>query len=208
MLLDDDALIDRCLLLRRWGRRSEPQLYGSRRGSGARFFSDLDGLEYDNLFIFDEVGWNFEPSEASAAFGLAQLRKLPAFLERRQRNFARLSAHFARSPDAFVLPRTLEGLDTGWHMFPILIRPESGIRRADFQEHMERNGVDTRMVWTGNALRQPAFKGVPYRIGPGGLSNADRVMEQGLVLPCNHGLTDDDVDYVCEVVDAFLAGAT
>jgi CDP-6-deoxy-D-xylo-4-hexulose-3-dehydrase len=208
VLLDDEALIDRCLLLRRWGRRSEPQLYGSRRGSGARFFSDLDGLEYDNLFIFDEVGWNFEPSEASAAFGLAQLRKLPMFLEQRRRNFARLSEHFAQSPDAFVLPRTLDGLETGWHMFPILIRPESGIRRADFQEHMERNGVDTRMVWTGNALRQPAFKGVPHRIGPAGLANADRVMEHGLVLPCNHGLSDDDVDYVCEVVDSFLAGTT
>jgi CDP-6-deoxy-D-xylo-4-hexulose-3-dehydrase len=205
VLLDDEALVDRCLLLRRWGRRSEPQLYGSRRGAGARFFSDLDGLEYDNLFIFDEVGWNFEPSEASAAFGLAQLRKLPAFLERRKRNFARLSAHFAQSPDAFVLPRTLENLDTGWHMFPILLRPESGIRRADFQEHMERNGVDTRMVWTGNALRQPAFKGVAHRVGPGGLPNADRVMEHGCVLPCNHGLTDEDIDYVCEVVDGFLA---
>ncbi|HUV10465.1 MAG TPA: DegT/DnrJ/EryC1/StrS aminotransferase family protein, partial [Acidimicrobiia bacterium] len=60
VLLDDDALLDRCLLLRRWGRRSEPQLFGSRRGVDTRFFSDVDGLEYDNLFIFDEVGWNFE----------------------------------------------------------------------------------------------------------------------------------------------------
>ena len=67
----------------------------SLRGAGARFFSDVDGLEYDNLFIFDEVGWNFEPSEASAAFGLVQLRKLPAFLETRQRNFARLHAQNA-----------------------------------------------------------------------------------------------------------------
>ena len=58
----------------------------------------------------------------------------------------------------FVLPRTLDGLETGWHMFPILIRPESGVRRADFQQHMEAHGVDTRMVWTGNAMRQPAFK--------------------------------------------------
>ena len=60
-------------------------------------------------------------------------------------------------PDVFTLPRQLEGLETGWHMFPILIRPESGIRRADFQEHMEGHGIDTRMVWTGNVTRQPAF---------------------------------------------------
>src|SRR5450432_628160 len=77
VLLDDDELTDRCLLLRRWGRRSEAQIYGSRKGVERRFFSSIDGdLEYDNLFIFDEVGWNFEPSELSAAFGLVQLEKL------------------------------------------------------------------------------------------------------------------------------------
>lgn len=201
--VDDDALADKCLLLRRWGRRSEVQLYGSKKGD-KRFFSDVDGLEYDNLFIFDEVGWNFEPSEVSAAFGLVQLRKLPRFLEARTRNFARLHEHLARHPDVFVLPRTLEGLDTGWHMFPVLIRPESGVRRADFQAHMEGNGIDTRMVWTGNALRQPAFKGIAHRAPPSGCPNADRVMEQGLVLPSNHAMTDEDVDYIAETVDAYL----
>ena len=75
--VDSDALADRCLLLRRWGRRSEVQLFGSQRGSGSRFFSEIDGdIEYDNLFIFDELGWNFEPSELSAAFGRVQLGKL------------------------------------------------------------------------------------------------------------------------------------
>ncbi|HEU5302729.1 MAG TPA: aminotransferase class I/II-fold pyridoxal phosphate-dependent enzyme [Acidimicrobiia bacterium] len=205
VLLDDDDLLDRCLLLRRWGRRSEPQLFGSRRGVDTRFFSDVDGLEYDNLFIFDEVGWNFEPSEVSAAFGLVQLRKLPDNLARRQHNHDRLRAHFATHPDVFTLPRTLAGLDTAWHLFPVLVRPESGVRRADFQQHMERNGVDTRMVWTGNALRQPGFKDITHRVAGEGLPNADRVMEQGLVLPSNHAMDDDDVDYVCATADAFLA---
>ena len=204
--LDDPDLVDRALLLRRWGRRSEVQLFGSGRGSGARFFSAIDDdLTYDNLFIFDEVGWNFEPSELSAAFGEVQLRKLPQNLARRQRNFARLREGFARHPDVFELPRTLEGLDTAWHMFPLLIRPESGIRRADFQAHMEGHGVDTRMVWTGNVLRQPGFRGIAHRAPGAGLPNADRVMEWGVVLPSNHGLDDDDVDYVVETADAFLA---
>lgn len=204
--LDDPDLVDRALLLRRWGRRSEVQLFGSGRGSGARFFSEIaDDLEYDNLFIFDEAGWNFEPSELSAAFGEVQLRKLPQNLARRQRNFARLSEGFGRHPDAFVLPRTLEGLDTAWHMFPVLLRPEAGIRRAEFQAHMEAHGVDTRMVWTGNVLRQPGFRDIAHRAPESGLPNADRVMEQGLVLPSNHGLGDGDVDYVVEVADAFLA---
>jgi CDP-6-deoxy-D-xylo-4-hexulose-3-dehydrase len=203
VLLDDDDLIDRCVLLRRWGRRSEPQFYGSKKGD-KRFFTEVDGIEYDNLFIFDEVGWNFEPCEISAAFGVVQLRKLPLNLARRQRNFDLLSAFFGTYPDVFVLPRQTDELETGWHMFPVLIRPESGIRRAEFQEHMEGHGVDTRMVWTGNVTRQPAFANVPHRVPDGGLANADRVMEQGLILPLNHGLDDDDIEYLCVTAGRFL----
>jgi CDP-6-deoxy-D-xylo-4-hexulose-3-dehydrase len=204
--VDDDTLADRCLLLRRWGRRSETQLFGSRKGVDTRFFSSLeDGLEYDNLFIFDEVGWNFEPSELSAAFGLVQLDKLASNLAARKRNFTRLCSLFGQRPDVFVLPRAAAPeIDTAWHMFPVLIRPECGVRRSEFQAHMESHGVDTRMVWTGNAVRQPAFKGVAHRVPSGGLPNADRVMEHGLVLPSNHGLTDDDVDYIWATAEAFL----
>jgi CDP-4-dehydro-6-deoxyglucose reductase, E1 len=201
--VDDEGLADRALLLRRWGRRSEVKLFGSKKGE-KRFFSEIDGLEYDDLFIFDEVGWNFEPAEISAAFGVVQMRKLPLNLERRKRNFALLNEHFARYPDVFVLPRITPGVETGWHMFPIMIRPESGVRRALFQEHMEAAGVDTRMVWTGNVTRQPAFAGVPHRVADGGLPNADRVMETGLILPCNHAIDDDGVAYICETVDAFM----
>jgi CDP-6-deoxy-D-xylo-4-hexulose-3-dehydrase len=203
--LDDEELVDRCLLLRRWGRRSETQIYGSRKGVDRRFFSNIDGdIEYDNLFIFDEVGWNFEPSELSAAFGLVQLDKLPANLAARKRNFERLREHFATRPDVFMLPRTTPDVDTAWHMFPALIRPESGVARGAFQQHMEHNGVDTRMVWTGNALRQPAFKGIAHRAPADGLPNADRVMEQGLILPSNHSLTDDDIDYIWATAAAAL----
>jgi CDP-6-deoxy-D-xylo-4-hexulose-3-dehydrase len=203
--LDDEALIDRAVLLRRWGRRSEVKLFGSKKGE-KNFFSDVDGLEYDDLFIFDELGWNFEPSELSAAFGVVQMRKLAQNLARRQRNFAILSEGFGAHADVFVLPRLTPGVETGWHMFPIMIRPESGVRRAELQQHMERNGVDTRMVWTGNATRQPAFKGIPQRVAPGGLANADRVMETGLILPCNHSIDDDGAAYIVETATAFLAG--
>ncbi len=204
--LDDEEWLDRCLMLRRWGRRSEPQLFGSRKGKGDRFFSDLDGMEYDNLFIFDEVGWNFEPSELSAAFGTVQMRKLPANLARRKRNFALLCERLGRHPDVFVLPRTTPGIDTGWHMFATLLRPESGVRRSEFQRHMEANGVDTRMVWTGNAARQPAFRHLPMRIGEGGTPNADRVMEYGVILPMNHGLDDGHMHFIGDVVDTYLEG--
>ena len=194
------------LLLRRWGRRSEVKIFGSKKGD-KRFFSEIDGIEYDDLFIFDEVGWNFEPSEMSAAFGVVQMRKLPINLARRKRNFALLSEFFASYPDVFVLPRLTPEIETGWHMFPIMIKPESGVRRSQFQQHMEAAGVDTRMVWTGNVTRQPAFKDVPHRVAPGGLANADRVMETGLILPCNHAIDDEGIEYMCHTVDQFFDGA-
>jgi dTDP-4-amino-4,6-dideoxygalactose transaminase len=202
---DDDELADKALLLRRWGRRSEVQLFGSKKGVEKRFFSALDdGLEYDNLFIFDEVGWNFEPSELSAAFGLVQLAKLPENLARRQRNFDLTSSHLARWPELFTLPRLTDGVDTGWHMFPVLINAESGIRRSELQHWMESRGVDTRMVWTGNVARQPAFRDKPHRQPAGGLPNADLVMEWGLVLPNNHSMNDDDCHYIGECLEGFV----
>jgi CDP-4-dehydro-6-deoxyglucose reductase, E1 len=206
---DDEALADRALLLRRWGRRSEVQLFGSRKGVDTRFFSTIEGgvdgdLEYDNLFIFDEVGWNFEPSELSAAFGLVQLDKLADNLARRQRNFALTAEQVARWPHLFTLPRLTEGVETGWHMFPLLVDPDAGVRRSELQRWMEHRGVDTRMVWTGNAARQPAFRDRPHRTPPGGLPNADRVMERGLVLPNSHAMTDDDCAYIGECLAGFV----
>lgn len=203
---DDDALADRALLFRRWGRRSELQLFGSLKGKVDRFFSAIDdGLEYDNIFIFDENGWNFEPSELSAAFGLVQLDKLGDNLTRRQRNFELTSSYFAKYPHLFVLPRLTEGIETGWHMFPFIIQPESGIRRAELQQWMESHGVDTRMVWTGNITRQPMLRGREFRVPADGLPNADRVMEWGLILPNNHSLSDDDCAYIGECIDGFVA---
>lgn len=203
---DDDALADRALLFRRWGRRSELQLFGSLKGKVDRFFSAIDdGLEYDNIFIFDENGWNFEPSELSAAFGLVQLDKLGDNLTRRQRNFELTSSYFAKYPHLFVLPRLTDGIETGWHMFPFIIQPDSGIRRAELQQWMESHGVDTRMVWTGNVTRQPMLRGREFRVPDDGLPNADRVMEWGLILPNNHSLSDDDCAYIGECLDGFVA---
>jgi CDP-6-deoxy-D-xylo-4-hexulose-3-dehydrase len=203
--LDDDDLRDRALLLRRWGRRSEVQLYGSRRGE-RDFWEEVDGIRYDNMFIFDELGWNFEPSELGAAFGLEQLKKLSKNYARRQRNFTMYTEFFAAHADQFMLPRQLEGLDTAWLCYPVTVRPGAGFGRSDLQRFMDEHDVDTRTIWTGNAVRQPMMKGVEFRAPAGGMPNADLVMEGGIILPCSHALTDEGVEYVCEQIDSFLAG--
>jgi CDP-4-dehydro-6-deoxyglucose reductase, E1 len=202
--LDDDALWDRCVTLRGWGRRSEVQLYGS-KADDHDFWTDVDGLEYDNMFIFDELGWNFLPSEISAAFLGGQLRKLPVNLARRQRTFDRYTRFFAERSQYFVPPRQLDGLDTAWLSYCFQVRPDAGFTRADLQAGLAKRGVDTRTVWTGNAARQPMMKGVAFRQPETGLPNADTVMQYGVLISCSHSLSDDDIDYVCGTIDAFLA---
>ena len=102
-MVDDDGCADRAVMLRRWGRRSELHFFGSKRRD-RDFWEDLDGIHYDNQFIFDEVAWNFEPSEMGAAFGLEQLKKLADNLARRRRNFDRYTEFFAATPTASCCP--------------------------------------------------------------------------------------------------------
>ncbi|GAA1572834.1 lipopolysaccharide biosynthesis protein RfbH [Actinomadura kijaniata] len=206
VLLDDPDLADRCLVLRGWGRRSEVRLYGSGQGAERVFRTDLDGVPYDDMFIFDELGWNFLPTELCAAFGVQQVHKLPENVARRQRNFALYTEALARHPEFFVPPRQTDGLDTAWLCYCFLIRPDAGFDRADLQAFLEPRGVDTRTVWTGNAARQPFLKNVTFRQPDSGLPNADAVLERGVLISCSHGLTDEQIAYVGDQIDAFVAG--
>ncbi len=203
VLLDDENLRDRGLLLRRWGRRSELHFYGSKRRD-RNFWEELDGIHYDNQFIFDELAWNFEPSEVGAAFGRQQLDKVPANFARRTRSFDLYTDFFSKHTDRFRLPRQTEGLDTAWLCYPLTIAPNAGFVRADLQTHLDGNGVDTRTVWTGNATRQPFMTGVNFRQPDGGLPHADAIMERGVVLPMNHSLDDEDIGYVTGLIETFL----
>ena len=203
--LDDDDLRDRGLMLRRWGRRSEKHLFGT-RGGGRVFREDLDGIPYDNDYIFDLLPWNFEPSELGAAFGLEQLKKLDRFTQIRRHNFDYLTQLFTRHLDRFVLPRQTEGIETAWLCFPVLVRPDAGFDRSDLQEYLDGVGIDNRTIWTGNATRQPMMAGVEYRQPKGGLPNSDRVMERGMLLSASHGTGPDELDYMAEHIEKFLAG--
>ena len=112
-----------------------------------------------------------------------------------------------RYPELFVPPRQTAELDTAWLSFVFLIRPDAGFDRADMQQFLEERGIDTRTVWTGNAVRQPMMRGVEFRQPEAGLPNADAVMERGMLVPMNHGLGDDDLQYVCDAIEAFVTSA-
>ena len=204
LMLDDEDLRDRGLLLRRWGRRSELHFYGSKRRE-RNFWEDLDGIHYDNQFIFDELGWNFEPSELGAAFGLEQLKKVPSNFARRLRSFAMYNEFFREHEDRFLLPRQTQDLETAWLCYPLTIRKNAGFSRAQLQEFIDGEGIDTRTVWSGNATRQPMLRGIPLRQPEEGLPHADEIMERGVVLPMSHALDDEAIGFVIDRVRAFLA---
>jgi CDP-6-deoxy-D-xylo-4-hexulose-3-dehydrase len=207
LAVNDPDLRDRAVMLRRWGRRSELMLFGSRsseKGLGPRrFWEELDGIEYDSMFIFDELGWNFEPSEIGAAFGLCQLDKLESNYQRRIKTFTAYTEALCRHPTAFIPPRQIPGLHTAWLSFPFLVHPDAGFTRSDAQTYLEALGIDTRTVWTGNAARQPMMKGVAFRQSEDGLPNADNVMARGMLVSNSHGLDDETVELVASSLESF-----
>ena len=197
----DDALARRATLLRGWGRSSS--LIGESESIEDRFGIEVDGIPYDSKFVFEGIGYNFLPSEISAAFGLVQLDRLPDYTERRIRNFERLRAFFENYAHWFHLPRQQADTRTPWLALPLVVSDSAPFTRRDLQIGMEKAGVQTRTVFTGNILRQPGFKNVPRRENEMGYPNADRVMRGGILLGCHQGMGEDAVDYVCETFRAF-----
>ncbi|MEO9138050.1 MAG: DegT/DnrJ/EryC1/StrS family aminotransferase [Jatrophihabitans sp.] len=201
VMMDDETQRDHALLLRRWGRRSEPNLFGN--GTGRVFREDLDGVDYDNDFIFDVLPWNFEPSELGAAYGVVQLEKLKANYERRKETFAAYTAAYAAFPDLFTTPVETPELDTAWLCYPVMVNAGAPFTRSDLQESLEAAGIDTRTVWSGNITRHPMMSGVTFRQPEEGLPEADAVFERGMTLGMSHGLTDPEVQRIADAIADF-----
>jgi CDP-6-deoxy-D-xylo-4-hexulose-3-dehydrase len=204
LAVDDPEWFDASLVRRRWGRRSERYLFGTKQGDDDRFGTLADGTPYDMVFLFDDTGYNFEPSEISAAYGNVQLDRLVEFNERRRQNFARLDDVLALHDDKVVRARTTPEVETTRMRFPFLLHDD--VDRTAMQEFLLERGIPSRMVWTGNILRQPGFADIPHRTPAGGLPNADRVMDRGLTLPSHHGLSSDAVGHIAQSLGDFLHG--
>jgi CDP-6-deoxy-D-xylo-4-hexulose-3-dehydrase len=203
LCLNREDWLNEAKLLRSWGRESS--LFVESERIENRFDVVLDGVSYDAKFVFSRIGYNIEPNEAGAAFGLVQLEKLAANVKARVDNFEAQSAFFSRYADWFMMPRQQEDSVTGWLAFPLIIRPGAPFSRRDMQIYLEKAGIQTRVVFTGNILRQPGFIGIERRETPGGYPNADRVMEGGVLIACHHGLVAEDIAYIHDRFDAFAS---
>lgn len=189
LAINDDNVMERAKLLRSWGRSSS--LFDEKSESiENRFNVNLEGIEYDAKFVFETVGYNLEGNELGASFGLAQLNKLPENIQTRQDNFKRQCDFFNKYDQFFDVPLETHGSNSAWLAFPILIKKESPFSRRQFQIYLEEKNIQTRVVFTGNILRQPMCKNIEKRVSLNGYPNADAVMERGVLLPIHHGLTE------------------
>ncbi len=189
LAINDDKILEKAKLLRSWGRSSS--LFDEASESiENRFNVNLDGIDYDAKFVFEEVGYNLEGNELGAAFGLAQLQKLKSNISTRKKNFKTQYSFFSKFPKYFINPEETPNIDTAWLAFPLLIKENSPFSRKEMQIYLEKKNIQTRVVFTGNVIRQPMCKNLNYKVIKGGCPNADQVMKSGILLPVHHGMTD------------------
>jgi CDP-6-deoxy-D-xylo-4-hexulose-3-dehydrase len=188
---------------RDWGRDCwcEP---GKDNTCGKRFCWKLGSLPegYDHKYTYSHIGYNLKMTDMQAAVGVAQLKKLPGFIEARKRNFAQLSCGLKPLEELFVLPEATAKSDPSWFGFPLFVRDGAPFTRADLVSFLEARRIATRPLFGGNLTRQPAYENVAYRI-VGNLPNTDRVMNQLLWIGVYPGLTKEMLDYVVETMHKF-----
>jgi len=191
---NDKKTYDRAKLLRGWGRSSA--IFNESEGIKKRLSIKVDGIPYDGKYIFHDLGYNFLPSEISAAFALEQLKKLPKNIKDRVSNFKNLRSFFSRFPDFFELPVQLKGLVTPWLAYPVIIKSTSKINRQKLQIFLEKKDIQTRTIFTGNILRQPIMKKRKYKKVKNAEINSNNVMKNGILIGCHHGLKNKDLEYI------------
>lgn len=194
LCVNTDKLAEHAKLLRSWGRSSS--LFVESEAIENRFNTQVDGIDYDAKFVFEALGYNLEPSEMGAAFGLVQLSKLDKNIELREKAFAEHTAFFNNYSDWFILPKQLPQSRTGWLAFALTIKDNAPFTRKELQIFLEKRNIQTRTVFTGNILRQPGFCNIKHRQTEQGYANADQVMRGGILLGCHHGLTAEMMAHI------------
>lgn len=202
VLTDNETIRDRLVTLKDWGR-----VGNDKEAFDNRFNFEIDGIPYDAKFLYSELGYNLKMNEAAAAFGLEQLKRLPEFIQLRKRNHQLLSDYFEHVTCCFMPPYTLEDVDTNWLAYPLTIRPAAPFSRYDLLKHLESNGIQVRVIFSGNITRHPVYKenGFPWRAASE-LENADLIMANGFLVGCHQGLSIEDVQYIIDVTDEFMKG--
>lgn len=160
---------------------------------------------YDHKYIYSHIGYNLKATDMQAAIGLSQLTRIDEFGKARRANFEYL--HSALSGvDGLILPRATAKSDPSWFGFPITLDPKHPVDREELLRYLDARKIGTRLMFAGNIVRQPAYKGVYFRI-PGPLDVADTVMRRTFWVGTYPGLTTEMLDYIAASIATFVKGA-
>jgi CDP-6-deoxy-D-xylo-4-hexulose-3-dehydrase len=176
---------------------------GESNTCGKRFGWQLGDLPlgYDHKYTYSNVGYNFKPTDLQAAVGVAQIDRLPEFVEKRRRNFMRLHTGLQTFQDYLILPRLEPRANPSPFGFPITV--QNGISRRGLVQWLENANIETREVFGGNILKQPGYKNVRARIH-GTLDETDRIMRDTFFIGVYPGLTDEMIEFVLSVFRDFF----
>jgi len=199
VLTDRPALRTLIESFRDWGRDCwcEP---GKDNTCGKRFAWQLGDLPagYDHKYTYSHIGYNLKATDMQAAVGVAQLRKLPAFIETRRRNFTFLREGLEDLQEFFTLPQATPRSEPSWFGFPLAVKASAPFDRPGVLRHLESRRIGTRLLFGGNLVRQPAYRDIPHRI-VGDLRNTDEVMERVFWVGLYPGLSREALEYVLDV---------
>ncbi len=152
---------------------------------------------YDHKYTYSHLGYNLKPLDIQAAIGRQQLRKLDTFGAARRTNHARLRAGLCRYDEFLILPRATPQSDPSWFGFLLAVRDGAPFTRNQLVQHLEQRRIQTRLLFGGNLLRQPAFANVKHRVA-GDLKNTDKLMNDAFFVGVYPGLTTAMLDYMIE----------
>lgn len=189
---------------RDWGRDCwcEP---GKDNTCGKRFDWQLGDLPhgYDHKYTYAHIGYNLKATDMQAAVGVAQLAKLPSFIEARRRNFDILWQGLSDLQDSLMLPQATPGSAPSWFGFPITVAEGAPFTRNALVRFLEEQKIGTRLLFGGNLIRQPAYRGHAYRI-VGALTNSDRIMNNTFWIGVYPGLSESMLRFSIDSIHHFV----
>lgn len=180
---------------------------------------------YDHKYVYSHLGFNVKPLDPQAAIGREQLKKLPAFVEARKRNWDYLRRGMADlgeffdftlpthatgwTPEGFTWDGSGRRTDCSWFGFMLRVKPTAPFTRRDLVKHLDERKIGNRMLFGGNLVRQPAFVDLKrerpgsFRV-IGDLRGADAIMNEAVFVGTYPGLTDAMLAYMVETVRDFV----
>ena len=202
-LTNNKKFYEKAKVLRSWGRMST--LIKDSENIQKRLSIKLEGYDYDKKFVFSEVGYNFEPSEIGASFGLIQLKKFNKFSKIRVRNFDLHKIFFDQFKHLFISPKINKEIRTNFLAYPIIIKQNKFFNRKMLQVFLEKKSIQTRPIFSGNILRHPAFKNIiSNRNKLNSFKNSDYIMKNGILIGCHQGLSLKNIIYIHKQINIFL----